>query len=177
MGEDKDWFELTKDANGTEDSMKHVKGDVDIGSVENVYIENGEKSGEKRTPRYTENIVNSYSDLKRVYPDTEYTGNPDMAMYMLSRLSSPKGRFVRSTKGVEIKGAGVSLKYTSIHEMEGERCLSECTSFIPNVKLKTDVKGSAIVVDYWLLARQMLLNAASLVTAAIPFFLAYMLLR
>ncbi|MCP4111694.1 MAG: hypothetical protein GY749_40255 [Desulfobacteraceae bacterium] len=172
--EDRDWFELEKDANGMENSMKHVRGEVDIGSVENVYITG---SGDEKAPKYTSTIINSYGDLKRVYPDTEYTGNPDMAMYMLCRLSSPKGKFVRSTKGVRIKGAGVSLKYTSIHEMEGERCLSECTSFIPNVKLKTDVKGTAIVVDHWLLIRQMLLNAAALVTAGIPFFMAYMLIR
>ncbi|MCP4113189.1 MAG: hypothetical protein GY749_47945 [Desulfobacteraceae bacterium] len=100
-----------------------------------------------------------------------------MAMHMLCRLSSPMGKFCRSTKGVEIRGAGVSVKYTSLHEMEGERCLSECTSFIPNTKLKTEVNGIRIVADYWLLTRQALINAATLIMAGIPFFLAYMLIR
>ena len=80
--------------------------------------------------------VVSIEDAKVKVPDIQVVGNGD-AWQLLSKASSKEGKWMKSTKALEIAGYGVVLQVTT---QQGDN-VAESLVTIPSVKIVEDVSG------------------------------------
>lgn len=93
---------------------------------------------EKQTKDLT---VTSIADAKTKIPDIQVIGNGDL-WQLLCKASSKEGKWMKSSKAMNIQGFGVALQVTT---QQGDQ-ISEALTAIPNVKIVDDENGGKKLV-------------------------------
>lgn len=86
--------------------------------------------------------VVSSEDLKNKVSDVEVYGNPDLFV-CISKASSKSGRWMKSTKVMEVPG-GCVLQVTT---QQGDN-IAEAVTFVPGTMLEKDTNGNYKLVQY-----------------------------
>lgn len=87
----------------------------------------------------TEDATDSVSDVKIV-------GNPDN-FQLLCKASSQSEGWMKSTKAMEIPGAGCLVQVTTQQKDQyGAYSTAEALTFVPGVKIKDDINGGRKLV-------------------------------
>lgn len=85
--------------------------------------------------------VTSITDAKAKIPDIQVVGNGDL-WQLLCKASSKEGKWMKSTKAMNIQGFGIALQVTT---QQGDQ-ISEALTAIPNVKIVDDENGGKKLV-------------------------------
>jgi hypothetical protein len=92
------------------------------------------------TPKTLTNT--SIAEVKQAVPDVKVVGNGDL-FKVLCKASSKAEGWMKSTKGMWIKDAGVILQVTT--QQGGQ--IAEALTFVPHVKMEEDVNGGFKLVS------------------------------
>lgn len=92
----------------------------------------------------SEKILNASNseELKNKVSDVETYGNPDLFV-CISKASSKSGRWMKSTKVMEVPG-GCVLQVTT---QQGDN-IAEAVTFVPGTMLEKDTNGNYKLVQY-----------------------------
>ena len=94
------------------------------------------------TPQKTTTVVDS-KDLKEKVPDVQLYGNPD-AWKLICKASSPSEGWMKSTKAMQIDGAGVLVQVTT----QQHNHVAEALAYIPGVEIIDNGDGDIRLSAY-----------------------------
>jgi hypothetical protein len=87
--------------------------------------------------------ITSVQGAKAAIKDIVVVGNGDMCK-LLSKASSKKERWMKSTKAIEISGVGCVVQVTT---QQGDN-VAEALVFVPGVRIEADVNGGNQLVKF-----------------------------
>lgn len=90
--------------------------------------------------------IKNTTDAKTKISDIKVIGNPDI-WQLITKASSEKEGWMKSTKAMDVGNGCLVQMTTQQKNLDGSYSISETSTFIPNVDIKTDENGNKYLMD------------------------------